>query len=170
MNKNTFFVAEMEPRLQPLVDVSIKALKNALKYGITTEFVHEFENIQRWKRGDEKILNEMLRAKIEGRLIFETSSLDSSCNQSSKKPSKAKIAKVPLKKRVITPPMSQPPKTDENSPPEMMKPRVKTPPTETSTLEPATPSTSEIPMGNQRMSTEKIFRPISETDSEFEDL
>ena len=170
MNQNSFSVAKMEPRLQPLANVSIKALKNALKYGITTEFVHEFENIQRWKRGDEKILNEMLRAKIDGRLIFQNPPLNSNRNQSSKRPSKAKIAKVPLKKRVITPPMSQPPKTDENSPPEMMKPRTKTPPNETSTLEPATPSTSEIPVGNQTMSAEKVFRPISETDSEFEDL
>lgn len=101
--------------------------------------------------------------------VFQNSSLIPKRNQSSKKPSRAKIAKVPLKKRVITPPMTQPPQTDENSPPETMKPRVKTPPTETSTLEPATPS-SEFPMGNQTMSAEKIFRPISETDSELEDL
>ena len=169
INQPTFSVAEMEPRLRPLAKVSIKALKHALKYGITAEFVNEFENIQRWKRGDEKILNKMLQAKIEGQLVYENSSLIPKRNQSSKKPSRAKIAKVPLKKRVITPPMTQPPQTDENSPPETMKPRVKTPPTETSTLEPATPS-SEFPMGNQTMSAEKIFRPISETDSELEDL
>lgn len=157
----TFFVADMEPRLRPYANVKTEVLEKCLKNGITAEYVSHFENIKRWKRGDEKILKEMIKAKYAEKLVQQ---IPPGISKSTKKPKKSTTSKVPMKKRVVTPPLNPPLPNDENSPPESAKPRVRTPPTETSALQPTTPSMSEFPVGNQTMSAEKTFRPISDAD------
>ena len=59
-----FLVREMPARLQPWADQDHRIVEEVLKKGVTEEFIHL--NLPSYKRGDEKLLREMVEAKKAG--------------------------------------------------------------------------------------------------------
>ena len=133
---------------------------------------HFPEHFQRWKRGEEKFLRKMIRDKDSQSqkqpVVPETIKPPLGNSKSKRNPSKFVAAKLPLKKRVITPPPTGSAPTQDTSPPENQKPkRTVTPPNDTSLLVPETPQNPDYDTENQSagqtMSSEKQFRPISDS-------
>lgn len=63
-DEDHFMVAEMPTRLQPWANHDHRIVEKVLKQGVTSDLVHL--NLPPYKRGDEKILREMVEAKKAG--------------------------------------------------------------------------------------------------------
>ena len=151
-------------RLRPLLEVDSEILKRALITGITAELLPHFPaNFQRWKRGDEKFLRQLITTKETDPSVPKQIA-KSSRLRSKRKPSNFAGLKLPMK-RVVTPPPTTTPPTQDASPPENQKPaRSTTPPNETSILAQETPANViDLDSAGQTMSTEKNFRSLTDS-------